>query len=149
MDNEDFSKINIFDIAKYFYNKVTDSSNLKIQKLMFFAYIDFFKENKEELFPDDFEAWVYGPVLPRLYKDYNKILLENDFDNVNLKIEKNEKIWKILENIILKYGHINPFALVELTHQHAAWEKAREGLNKFQNSNKKINLRKFLENENT
>lgn len=42
-------------------------SNMKLQKLLYYeqgyhlAYFD------APLFPDNFEAWLYGPVVPRVY----------------------------------------------------------------------------------
>lgn len=71
-------ELNYMDVAKYFYKNIEYMNNLKLQKLMFFAYVEYYKKYKKELFKDDFEAWVYGPVLPDLYYNFYKLLIPNN-----------------------------------------------------------------------
>ncbi|WP_348735121.1 type II toxin-antitoxin system antitoxin SocA domain-containing protein [Spiroplasma endosymbiont of Ammophila pubescens] len=107
-------------ILKYFYDKecTTDEfamflleiNNLKMQKILYFLFGFYFSETKQELFPKDFYAWKYGPVIQKLYyfnkekveqsgeinlpKDaYSKYMYENP--NINFII-----IDKILSNIL-------------------------------------------------
>ena len=44
-------------------------SNLKLQKILYMADMNFSGQGKGRLINDDFEAWDYGPVLPSLYRD--------------------------------------------------------------------------------
>lgn len=46
-----------------------DLSNLSLQKLTYIAQMMHLGETGTPLFADDFEAWDYGPVVPRLYHD--------------------------------------------------------------------------------
>ena len=45
-------------------------SNLKLQKLLYFIWIDYYKENERKLFADKFCAWKFGPVIPKVYYEY-------------------------------------------------------------------------------
>lgn len=60
-------KVKIINIAKYLFLHIDNITNLKLQKIMFFTYVDYYRKyNEELLFEDQFEAWVYGPVIPEL-----------------------------------------------------------------------------------
>lgn len=43
-------------------------SNLKLQKIMYMADMNFVGRSGMRLLDEDFEAWDYGPVLPSLYR---------------------------------------------------------------------------------
>ena len=43
-------------------------SNLKLQKILYMADMNFVGQKQVRLLNEDFEAWDYGPVLPSLYR---------------------------------------------------------------------------------
>lgn len=134
--------LNFMDVARYLYNKTPNMSNLKLQKMMYFAYLEYYKNCKEELFKNEFEAWVYGPVLPKLYSSFYELFTVSNEDNI-----KNKEIEKFLDSIIEKYGSMHAFDLVNKTHEDKAWIEARKGFKKTDPSNVKITLniiKKFL-----
>ena len=45
-------------------------SNLKLQKILYFAWIDYYKAKKEYLFGDYMCAWQLGPVVPDVYYEF-------------------------------------------------------------------------------
>ncbi len=45
-------------------------SHLRLQHLLYIGWIDYFKNKKTYLFPDDFHAWKSGPVVPEIYHEY-------------------------------------------------------------------------------
>lgn len=49
----------------------TPISNLHLQKILFFLQRLSLQQNNERLFPDEIEAWQYGPVVPRVYKSFS------------------------------------------------------------------------------
>jgi uncharacterized phage-associated protein len=61
-------------VASYFIDKSSkldennDLTNLKLQKILYFAQVESIKKNGEKLFADDIEAWQYGPVVPKVYE---------------------------------------------------------------------------------
>ncbi|QYC31208.1 DUF4065 domain-containing protein [Paulownia witches'-broom phytoplasma] len=62
-------QIDILDVAQYIinYQNKSDYTKMKLQKLVFLVYCKYYVDYKKELFPNDFEAWEYGPVSPKLY----------------------------------------------------------------------------------
>lgn len=47
-------------------------TNLKLQKLLFFAHADYLVSTRRPLLKDEFEAWSYGPVIPAVYHEFKK-----------------------------------------------------------------------------
>lgn len=45
-------------------------SNLKLQKILYFLWIDYFNHSKEHLFNTEMYAWQFGPVVPDVYNEY-------------------------------------------------------------------------------
>ena len=45
-------------------------SNLKLQKLLYFAWKNYYKKYRKYLFNENFEAWQFGPVVRNVYYDY-------------------------------------------------------------------------------
>jgi len=50
------ARLDYMEVARYLYKNTPRMSNLKLQKMMFFAYIEYYEKYQEELFKDDFEA---------------------------------------------------------------------------------------------
>lgn len=47
-------------------------SNLQLQKILYFLQSVYCRATEGSLiFPDEFEAWPYGPVLPEVYDEYS------------------------------------------------------------------------------
>ena len=70
---------NVEDIAEWFLNKnriqmnFEDSeyiTNLKLQKLLYYAQGYFLAKKNTSLFEDDFLAWEHGPVIRKIYNKY-------------------------------------------------------------------------------
>ena len=61
------------------HEKLTDSLHdeceLKVQKMLYFLYGQFYKETGKELFKPDFESWKYGPT-ERNYRNNKKLILK-------------------------------------------------------------------------
>ncbi len=45
-------------------------SNLKLQKMLYFLWVDYYKKTKCELYLDDICAWKLGPVVPNVYYNF-------------------------------------------------------------------------------
>mgnify|MGYP003207661723 CR=1 FL=1 len=46
-------------------------TNLQLQKILYFTWIDYYKKGNGRLFEDKkFEAWKYGPVVKEVYYEY-------------------------------------------------------------------------------
>ncbi|MBF0457317.1 MAG: SocA family protein [Nitrospirae bacterium] len=120
-----------FDIADYFLSKAADDeellSNLKLQKLMYYAQGLYLVTNKQPLFNEDIEAWTYGPVVPSLYnkyKDYGAggIPAPTDFDYNRINRQDSEFLNEIYE----VFGQFSASRLKELSHNDICWKNAYE-----------------------
>jgi uncharacterized phage-associated protein len=49
-----------------------ETTNLELQKLLYFIYGKFLYSRGEKLFEGYFEAWEHGPVHPHLYKEFRQ-----------------------------------------------------------------------------
>ncbi|WP_426605644.1 Panacea domain-containing protein [Spiroplasma endosymbiont of Glossina fuscipes fuscipes] len=114
----------IFSITKYLVEKYNIKEPVKLQKILYFLYLDYLKQYDEKLFDDEFEAWIYGPVIRKIfnhirYNGYNFIEIESYTDKY-LEIEKiqyltdekvknfiNENIKKIHKYVINRISRKN------------------------------------------
>jgi uncharacterized phage-associated protein len=124
--------ISCFDVAKYFLSLTDEESgdlisNLKLQKLVYYAqgfHLAFFDT---PLFTERIEAWTYGPVVPDLYHAYKdhgacSIPAPPDFD-----ISKYDSQTKDLLNEVYKvFAQFSAWKLQEMTHEEPPWKNAHE-----------------------
>lgn len=102
-------------------------SNLKLQKLCYYAQAWFCAVNKSQLFSDKIEAWAHGPVVPSLYNRFRKcglgtiptgsIVTQPLTDLHKTHIDFLEEIWS-------KYSHFSGTELELLTHSESPWIQA-------------------------
>ncbi|MBF0488293.1 MAG: SocA family protein [Nitrospirae bacterium] len=118
-----------FDIADYFLSKAEDDeellSNLKLQKLMYYAQGLYLITNGQPLFSENIEAWTYGPVVPDLYhkhKNYGAggIPAPTDFDHNKI----NRQDCEFLNEIYEVFGQYSALRLKELSHSDICWKNA-------------------------
>lgn len=77
-------------LAKYVVTKSEEDgdpiTNLQLQKIMYFLQSVYCCSTKGSLlFPDEFQAWPYGPVLPNVYEqfaDYGGRLIHEKFNQL-------------------------------------------------------------------
>lgn len=98
-------------------------SNMKLQKLLYYAQGFAMVILKRPLFEDDFEAWEYGPVVRKIYDKY-KSFGSNALpkpDNFSLhQYSKEEK--EFLNEIYYVYGQYSGWALSEMVHETPPWK---------------------------
>ena len=75
-------------------------TNLKLQKVLYFAQVHYLTILNRPLFSDKIEAWEYGPVVPGVYRQYrskgsNPIISEEDTSTLSDGDKKEtEQIWR-------------------------------------------------------
>lgn len=105
-------------------------SNLKMQKLLYYAQGHHLGDHDEPLFHDDLQAWAHGPVVPSVYRAFKTSgnepidpddALGDDFDWGDYRdVEAHLiKVWNT-------YGHLEAWSLRERTHREAPWQDAFE-----------------------
>lgn len=145
-------------MSKYSYSKISDMfiamsnetqsliTNLKLQKLMYYAQAWHLAITGNRLFDETFEAWVHGPVLTKLYNDYkvfrwNPIqrddLAEGSYENIREEIQDGN-VLEILDDVIEEYFGLSGYELERLTHLEDPWLYARNGIPNDEPSNAEI-----------
>lgn len=123
---------NANDIAHYIisecYRRNKPISNLKLQKMLYFAWVEYYKETSTPLFYDYICAWQLGPVVPDVYYEYcsygGRPICELNFTNID------EVDSEILDRAIDKYIDKSASTLVNKTHaQGTAWDIIFDGGN--------------------
>jgi uncharacterized phage-associated protein len=104
-------------------------TNLKIQKLLYLAHMVYVGQNNgETLIRENFEAWDYGPVIPKIYhkaKLFGTLPVKDVF--LNAKDISNTKEAGIIEKAEKQFSHLTPSQLVAITHlENGAWSKNYE-----------------------
>lgn len=125
------TKYSAENISEWFLNKnrvqmnFEDSeyiTNLKLQKLLYYAQGCYLAIKEVPLFNEDFLAWEHGPVVRKIYDKYkangaNGIKYDDDF-TVNI----DEETEKILENVYNEYGQYTAWKLRNMTHEEEPWK---------------------------
>lgn len=104
-------------------------SNLKMQKLLYLANLDYMgKEEGERLIDSPFEAWDYGPVQPSLYYKLRRFGARNVRDIFFGEdcLTSDDKEFDVLSRMS-KLWHTDSGVLVRFTHGNGGgWEKVYE-----------------------
>ncbi|MBC5794575.1 MAG: Panacea domain-containing protein [Sphaerospermopsis kisseleviana] len=116
------------DVAKYFLSQADEDagdliSNLKLQKLLYYAQGFHLALYNEPLFPEPVEAWIHGPVVPEVYHEYKNfgssaIPIPEDID---FSIY-DEKTVDLLDEVYSVYGQFSAWKLRNMTHNEEPWK---------------------------
>ncbi|NET71719.1 MAG: SocA family protein [Sphaerospermopsis sp. SIO1G2] len=119
------------DIADYFIWLANETgsflSNLKLQKLVYYAQAWYLALYNQPLFPEDFEAWVHGPVIPDLYQEYKKFGWKPIFKDVK-EPKFYDQVHDFLTELAEVYFSCDAFELEQMTHREHPWMEARGNL---------------------
>jgi uncharacterized phage-associated protein len=117
------------------HEKHNPVSNLKLQKLLYYAQAWNLALNEHPLFEEEIQAWVHGPVVPevfRRYRDCKWSPIPDSKDSSSYQFRTHlEEVWKV-------YGGFTAFDLERLTHSEDPWKIARTGLAPDASSNNTI-----------
>lgn len=103
-------------------------TNLKLQKLVYYAQAWYLALYEGPLFPEPIEAWVHGPVVDSLYKKYKKYGRGIIPPPKNPPSFNNEVAQPHLNEIMDVFLELDAFTLQRLAHQEEPWQEARQGL---------------------
>jgi uncharacterized phage-associated protein len=123
---------NALDVANYFLSRAnegeeSDVSNLKLQKLIYYAQAFHLAIFDKPFFDEDFEAWTHGPVCPVIYRQYKQfgsspIKVDSE---INLDQFSQDQL-DLLEEIYDVFGQFSAWKLRNMTHEETPW-KEKEG----------------------
>ncbi len=122
--------LSCFDIANYFIWLANETgsfiSNLKLQKLVYYAQAWHLAIYGSPLFEEDFQAWVHGPVIPELYQKYKSFGWQPISEDAIPELPKD--IREFLDEVSQEYFGCDAYELEQMTHIEAPWNWARENL---------------------
>ncbi len=136
-------------VANYFIilgldDKEEYMTNLRLNKLMYFAQAWSLALLHKPLFQESIEAWAYGPVVPSIYREYKengKRPIESVSPEFSIEMFSDEER-ELLSSVMAAYRKYSTPGLVDIAHiKDGPWDKAY-------NSNKRIidqeDIRKFF-----
>ena len=120
-----------YDVANYFLKcqRVEAGeyiTNMKLQKLVYYAQGIYLAMKNEPLFDEVINAWDYGPACEELYqkyKQYDKNPIPIPFDLNTLEIFDKETR-EILDLVYNHYGEYSAWGLSNLSHEEPTWKNA-------------------------
>lgn len=141
------AEITASDLAKYIIDqhvrKNAVITNLKLQKLLYYAQGWYLAFNGEPLFKDRIEAWVHGPVVPCVFREYREFRW-SPLTAASGYVPSNE-IASHIGKVLGAYGKFDASQLELMTHNEAPWREARQGLAGDASSNREITIEAMRE----
>lgn len=107
-----------------------DISNLKLQKLLYYAQGHFLASKGQPLFDDPIQAWSHGPVVPDIYHAFKK------FSSGDVQLDEGDKFTfdsvdddttQFLLGVWDKYARFSAWGLRNMTHNEPPWKDAFDG----------------------
>lgn len=119
-----------FAVADYFRAQANDEagdliSNMKLQKLMYYAQGFHLALNDAPLFAEPIEAWTYGPVVPPLYHELKRFgagaLPRPVIEDWSIY---DADVRELLDEVYDVYGQFSAWKLAMMTHEESPWKDA-------------------------
>ena len=125
--------LDVFDVADHFLAKQDDESgesitNLKLQKLCYYAQGFHLAIYDEPLFSDEIEAWQHGPVIRSLWNKYKSKgrnplpMPENDAPCI-----PDDEVADFLDEVYAVYGQYAAWKLREMTYSEPTFKETPKG----------------------
>lgn len=145
----------VSDVAKWFLarnrqeeiNGADGISNLKLQKLLYYAQGCTLALTDVPLFDDEILAWKHGPVVSSIYHQYK----EFEGDSIVLSDYKfspfSEELSSILENVYQVFGQFSAWKLRNMTHDETPWKVTPKDQVISQDVIKKYFKENYIDNE--
>jgi uncharacterized phage-associated protein len=105
---------------------ISDLTNLKLQKLLYYCQVWHLALHDAPLFSDDVEAWIHGPAVPRvfgIFKEYRWSVIERPVISL-----EDAGVVRHVNEVLDSYGKYGATELERLTHSEEPWIQARRGL---------------------
>lgn len=105
-----------------------DITNLKLQKLIYFANLTYLSITGKPLFSDNVKAWKLGPVVGVVYHEYKTF--GNRPIQENIICSSNNILLEVSKFVMEVFGRKSATELVNITHDDPIYDKAKERSNK-------------------
>lgn len=121
--------LNCYQVADYFLAKQDTEagdtiSNLKLQKLVYYAQGFHLAIFNKPLFNEQIQAWMHGPVVPELYQKFKiygsgAIPPITEIDLIQFK----EETLSFLDEVYSVFNQYSGWALRNMTHEELPWKE--------------------------
>ena len=136
---------NYKDIADYFIWKANDTgslmTNLKLQKLLYYAQAWYVTLYDKPLIKESFEAWVHGPAIPECYREYKRFKWKPIDKDIENKPDLPPEVCKHVDEVADVYMIKDAYELELLSHSEDPWRKARGDLAPYEASHNVVKLK--------
>lgn len=126
-------------LLKFANDNSHEITHLKLQKLLYFLHGEYLAKTERLLIDEQFEAWQYGPVVPKVYEQYKSfggkpigttyypsIDIETKTEKFFVVGKNNNDFWEVLEKTWKKYGHLSGTQLSTLSHETGSpWSQTK------------------------
>ena len=118
----------VADVATYILERMDTITTMKLQKLAFYAQVQHLVTTGAPLFPEDFQAWRGGPVVPELYALHRgKFLIRPGELSSGDSSALTDAERDLIDGVCSALGGMTGAELSERTHQESPWLDARAG----------------------
>lgn len=116
---------NVQDVAKFFIGLANDQANndqgdlmtnLRLQKLLYFAQGWHLARYGKPLFDDEIDAWTYGPVVPSVYNAYKQHGRDGIPGTLPDMNAFSDDEYALLLDVAREYDRFGTSTLVSMTH---------------------------------
>jgi uncharacterized phage-associated protein len=125
-------------MAKYTADQIADTiislsrdrgieiTNLKLQKLLYYAQAWHLAFSGSPLFHERIEAWVHGPVVPSIFRRFKSYR----WDSIDSRVHPvdDADLLKHIGAVLDVYDKYSASKLEYMTHNERPWIEARQGL---------------------
>lgn len=119
--------------AGYIYRRYTATygamDEMKLHKLLYFAQREAIVATGKPMFADEFEAWMYGPVMVPV----RHLFPSGEFPHADVG-----EFQSVFDDVFERYAQKSSWSLSSITHGQYSWIKAREGLGRYEHSQRRI-----------
>ncbi len=99
-------------------------TNLKLQKLLYYQQGYHLAAFDTPLFEENVEAWMYGPVVPKVYSAYSEFGAQSLPMESGSPLTLNEDEEVLFSQVFDAYRDFSAIGLMNKTHQEKPWKDA-------------------------
>jgi uncharacterized phage-associated protein len=118
----------VLDVANYILQKTGPMTAMKLQKLVYYSQAWSLVWDEKPLFPEEIQAWAFGPVCPVLYEAHKGefVLSKDRFSAHQGTLTESGRA--TIDAVIDGYNQYSAQQLSDLTHSEDPWNKTRDGI---------------------
>ena len=135
----DMPAVSANDVAAYILKQHGPMTAMKLQKLLYYCQAWSLVWDEKKLFREKIEAWVNGPVVPKIYDQHRGKLNLTKWEGGNPEaLDEDQK--DTVQGVLNFYGGKTAQWLSDLSHKERPWLDARKGLSERDRGSAEITL---------